>query len=155
VSSLKDIQLFRYISYIPNTRNKSFDKLYVLSAPFWCQMEKFSGNLFLIIWGSPPINVRYESLQMITKTVFVPPVNLRSESASIIWMELKYFLKDIQLFRYKFSGNLFLIIWGSPPINVRYESLFVNKFIRILFIFEIIYRNRTKRHVWAKSTKTI
>ena len=46
---------------------------------------------------------------MVAKTEFVPPVNLRSESASIIWMELKYFLKgvkgvsnlkDIQLFRY-------------------------------------------------------
>ena len=37
---------------------------------------------------------------MVAKTGFVPPVNLRSESASIIWMELKYFLKDIQLFRY-------------------------------------------------------
>jgi hypothetical protein len=28
-----------------------------------------------------------------SKNGFVPPVNLRSESASIIWMELKYFLK--------------------------------------------------------------
>ena len=44
-----------------------------------------------------------------SKTGCVPPVNLRSKSASIIWMELKYFckgvkgvssLKDIQLFRY-------------------------------------------------------
>ena len=39
-------------------------------------------------------------LQMVVKTGFVPPFNLRSESASIIWMELKYFLKDKQLFRY-------------------------------------------------------
>jgi hypothetical protein len=32
-------------------------------------------------------------LQMVAKTGFVPPVNLRSESASFIRMELKYFLK--------------------------------------------------------------
>ena len=31
--------------------------------------------------------------QMVAKTGFVPPFNLRSESASIIRMELKYFLK--------------------------------------------------------------
>ena len=47
---------------------------------------------------------------MLAKTGFVPPVNLRSESANIIWMELLGIfwkgvkgvssLKDIQLFRY-------------------------------------------------------
>ena len=30
---------------------------------------------------------------MVAKTGCVPPVNLRSESANIIWMDLKYFLK--------------------------------------------------------------
>ena len=46
---------------------------------------------------------------MAAKTGFVPPVNLKSESASIIWMELSIFwkgvkvvssLKEIQLFWY-------------------------------------------------------
>ena len=46
---------------------------------------------------------------MVAKTGFVPPVNLGSESANIIWIELNIFwkgvkgvssLRDIQFFRY-------------------------------------------------------
>jgi hypothetical protein len=107
------------------TRNKSFDKLYILSMPFWCQMEKLSGNLFLKIWGFPPINFRDESLfvnkllQMVAKTGCVPPVNLRSESASIIWMELKYFLKGskrcVMPLIYKL-GDFLHINWFSEEV---------------------------------------
>jgi hypothetical protein len=57
-----------------------------------------------------------------------------------------------------FSNDLFLVkqlYMGTYVFKIckilEISSLFVNE----IMILEMIYRNRTKRHVWAKSTKTI
>ena len=59
---------------------------------------------------------------------------------------------------YNLSNDLFLVkqlYMGTYVFKIckilEISSWFVNE----IMIFEMIYRNRTKRHVWAKSTKTI
>jgi hypothetical protein len=59
---------------------------------------------------------------------------------------------------YNLPNDLFLVkqlYMGTYVFEIckilEISSWFVNE----IMIFEIIYRNRTKRHVWAKSTKTI
>ena len=93
---------------------------------------------------------------MVAKTGFVPPVNLRSESASIIWMELKYFLKDIQLFRYisyipnnSYCGNAGVIWYFEPHGKLNPGSIYIHGILNPLIEnWTPLYGKLNPRGIW-------